>query len=655
MIAHVRRHHHCASLDFYDPSIARRFAQDTNTLIRFPPGTWERSYLTFQQMAYERRWHVRVISFCQRVWRAVKGVFVSLYALFCRPSPIISPARVGTSRRVTFSPIDAEIKMPLVLCGSVRLQPNLLAEVKWHDLRLYDNALYIGFDEKGRLRFGSHVQNNREALQMMFRATYGARLTERVVQDIADDGKDLPVTVEMLRKMLVITAAKVTISDIKELYAQIKRHAASHKKEDLVWGVARMLTQEQLKEISSAISFKKLTPEQLNILVKAFRTVPTLRRGFLPVLEAVLTVKERCGITALPAGFWFNDAVQLLRGFDALEKMSISDHADLVIAEYFAKHLAYRRLYPGMIAPGRRSDGSADYFICQGRLPKSFQVFSTIWTSWQDPRHCHLIFRGTQYKSHVEGSGTSLANNIDPAGIAKGAFYKERAALLRMVEKVIVKEGGIATLYIHGHSQGAIFAQRMLLASLQQLVSKYLEPGILLDVEVTVDPLLQDLWQQVSAIKVYCHNAPAVEHSCNRALKDVIGKLQKERTIIPVTLNFLYFVGDTIQNFGDYYLGDSIEEIERSVYYFQDPRLANPSTLALHKSRGLLRPTARFDMREAHGAETRSFYERSWAQVVAGYALPPVKMIFHYLAIGVMELVTSREPFAHRAEGRFDV
>lgn len=651
MIAHVRRGCH-AGLDIRDPSIARHFAQDTNTLIKFPPGTWEKAYLTFQQMAYERRWYVRVVSFCRRVWQAVKGVFEALYTFFCGKSPAVVEPRVGASRRVIFSPIDSEIKMALQKRGPVVFQPNLLAELKWHDLRLYDSSLYIGFDEKGRLRFGSNVQNNKDVLHEMLKITYGSELANRVIKDIEDDGKDQPVTVQMLRKMLVIVAAKVTISDVRELYRQIKKYAASNRKEDLVFGVARMLTKEQIREIAGAVSFKKLTPEQLNILVKAFRTVPTLRRGFLPVHEAVLTVRERCGMTPLPTGFWFNEAVQLLLGFDALEKMTITGHAHLVISEYLAKFLAYRRLYPGMIAPGRQSDGSADYFICQGRLSKSFQVFSTIWTSWHDPKQCHLIFRGTQYKSHVEGSGTSLANNIDPSGIAKGAFYKERAALLRMVEKVVIKEGGISSLYIHGHSQGAIFAQRMLLASLQQLVSRYLEPGILIDAEVTVDPLLQSLWQQISAIKVYCHNAPAVEHSCNRALKDVIDKLQKGASSVPVALNFLCFVGDNIQNLGDYYLGDGIEELERSVYYFQDPRLT-PSTLMLHKSRGLLRPTARFEIRAVHGEATRSFYERSWAQVVAGYALPPFKMVFHYLAMGVMELVSGEEPLAHRAEERF--
>lgn len=499
----------------------------------------------------------KIETFFARIWAVVTSCFRALCeALF--PWLFVNKVKEKEDESPPL-PVElsseppSDIGLPLKKIGERDFQPSMLWHLQYLSARRDDLKGFLGINADGSVAPVKDALDSKRYYPLLvdsLKATFGERLAQEVVALGKEDKSfllDQGITLDTIKTVMVAVAANVNRADLAVLFEQIKKYAQSKDRTDLEWGVARILSDADLHRVALAPTFGQLKAYQIKILIDAFRTVFVGDKR-AKVLEALYTPDERKKLDAEATG-WLTYNSRLLEASDGIETIKLDRHYLPALSQFFAKDVAYNYVYKDMIIPGRKADGSLDYFICTGSHIDN-QVLASVWRSMTDPKQCHLVFRGTHPQGHAKAAATSLINNIDHKGIAKGAFLSAEKALQALVEPALI-EGG--TLTIHGHSQGGVLAQRMTVVVMQEV-------------------------KKLAAVVLYTHNSPAAEAVCNEDLRKAMA-----RSHTRLTLHYILFEGDRIQNLGDEFVGCNLENVITFLYRFipkkdvKQPRILHSS------------------------------------------------------------------------------
>ncbi|NNM43104.1 MAG: hypothetical protein HKM07_02015 [Chlamydiae bacterium] len=386
-----------------------------------------------------------------------------------------------------------------------------------------------------------------EVFHLLLIETYGKDLANRVWKRYQLDGKQALTWLDV-KKACIGIGANLQKIDLELFYRSLKRHFESTGtiKEGLdpntmSFVCALQLSRAERARVLEAPSFTELENDQIEILVNAFRRI----------------VIGNIHMSSSESLFMYLDQLQGFASFDHfvhdlgfLNQCGITDgvdefHLHLAAAEYNGKVLIYKELKIGMIVPPFPGSQNGCYYEVLETNIRIDGVFFHILAPINpdksaEPTSIYLNFRGTQPKISAVGGPQSAIENLDPTGIAKSIFERDKERILKTLDFHLSRLAAAHslekfTLEISGHSQAGVHSQRLVEALLQKFSDLEEKRGL----------------SRIQSIKMYAHNSPAPETELNDSFKQVL-----DNSACPaIHLNYLFFETDPVQSFGGVYLG----------------------------------------------------------------------------------------------------
>jgi len=405
--------------------------------------------------------------------------------------------------------------------------------------------------------FTQLVQTNpgttsRQIFVHLLQETYGIVLAGTIAHRYGLYG-DAPLTWSIVKQALVGIAANVKIGDLQELFEDLKRPV--HERAMLCGCV---LTHD----FSRVEKFEDLSQPQINHLLKAFRTLPVGEKPFVPVMEFL---KEGNGLPGLRYDCTMYDAA-ILERFSFSEKHFDQNNLYLAASEYHGKIIGYLELKEGMIVPMRDASGERVFYTVAGTLMEEGLV-------------CHLLapvnpkgtpslflnFRGTQVHPGRIHACASIQRDFDSSGIGKTVFERCERQILEMVRGRLEKSASVE-LHINGHSLGGVDTQRAAAAIVYEIARGQED----------------SLWRRIRSISATAHNPPGIEKELNEQFQKAVQSLPKD---VAVSLTYVLFNSDPVQDFGDLYLGAMTPGIARRVILLESAQVVR---LAAHSAKAFV-------------------------------------------------------------------
>jgi hypothetical protein len=397
------------------------------------------------------------------------------------------------------------------------------------------------------------------AFHHILKETYGTILAERIFGRYRLNKKDT-ISLRDLKKAMVGIALNVLDGDLRKLFDNIKTDPAgkltSYRAGNILFGTNK----ELYLKIQQKNSFDELDREEVVFLHSAFRTLPiqNTRLSVPDVLDFLKNDSE-------------GEDFLYLHDLKALQLMESWKSLDVqfplwALGEFTGKSLAYLELKKGLILPlPEVKEGSPlsdiphlykvessledknDAVVCHLLTPLNNAV-SLLPNENNSHEHIFLPFRGTLPEPKAKAGGTSLYRDFKWDGIGRSSYDSREKEIQKMVEDYLAettKEN--VTLHISGHSLGGCDTQRALVSMLEK-------------VAVTEEG---SPWKKLKKVVVTTFNAPRVNPTVNKRLKDAVRSIKDKSIPLEVNLDHIRFFDksyeDTIQKFGDILLGSDLQ------------------------------------------------------------------------------------------------
>lgn len=298
--------------------------------------------------------------------------------------------------------------------GQVNLMPYLCTAIQQGALK--DDDL-VTFKEGALVRLtpaqGKEAKLAPSIFAYLLSLTYGEELAE-TVSGRYELNKRGALTWKLLKQCFVGVAANVKVSDLRALFAQLKKCCL----QDGDFLCALYLTQQQIDRVCAAESFDALTPEQMRILEIPFRTLPYDDQQ-ISTLDLLF---QGCA-PKLPV--WQFDCfchdAQLLKGLASLNQCN-SNYPCLATSEHLSKNLAYIELKVGMLIPLILEQKTCYYQVESKLEERGEGVVSVLLCPVNDFQvdggnaiALHLIYRGTELQPARKDPLSSALRDVEPA------------------------------------------------------------------------------------------------------------------------------------------------------------------------------------------------------------------------------------------------
>lgn len=359
----------------------------------------------------------------------------------------------------------------------------------------------------------------------LLEATYGRELTQRVSEKHSLYTKT-PLTWGDVKAAFIAIGANVNENDLRYLFSCIKENKSD-------WLIYNYLTNDEIASLSYAKDFNDLTPNQLHILISAFRTLP---QDDLKVPTATLFA-----MPDLKDWKMLNICTRIT---------SISADTPLALREMLAKEVAYLALSTGQIVPIFDVTGRLDYYTTQALPNRHDGMVGCFLTplncnrmKWDtdNPFPIELNFRGTQTSRQESNALESVGRDLEFC-VGYWAFEARKEELMRMLLKQVNRapKGAPVILNVNGHSLGGADVQRFI--------------GLVTQV-FAQSPDNSPL-QPIIKMSAFIHNAPGLETSLNTTFIKNLKILEMNRPNFKLDLTYFYFETDPVQVIADpTYLG----------------------------------------------------------------------------------------------------
>ncbi len=417
-------------------------------------------------------------------------------------------------------------------------------------VRKEDNLLWIlnGLS-KISAKMDVRIPNARTCLY----ATYGKRLVDQVLQDLGLQARS-EYTLGDVRSILISIAATVTIDDLHDAFVALRSGGM---------GVRCLLTEEESAALLIQRDFAYLTPPQLAQLARLFSTV-VLGEKKQSVLDAFVDKSK-----PIPYAKWLGHDCNYLLDVASLAAAT-SEEKELTLSEFLAKSAAYKALVRGQVIAL-----SNDVLVCAGVYSNREADFHAVFfRKASDPETLHVAVRGTV-------SPQNWIDDAHPFGVGIAAFEAAQDDLIK-----ILKMSRATEVVFSGHSLGGSHAQRLTAAALASI-------------------------PELKSVRLYTHNAPAVEKGTNRVLAAHL----KDKT---VKLVHVQYDGDIVQCCGSELLGYDVPGADVTIHRFHG-YLRETAKRIVHSTRGFLEPGRSFSSRKIlEGAAAAPYLGPTAASVALG-------------------------------------
>jgi len=408
---------------------------------------------------------------------------------------------------------------------------------------------------------GSEPMGN--TVRRLLKENYGSRLSNRIIERYGFT-KKASFSWRDIESILIGVGANVQLSDLKALFRQIKGDFSSGM------GCIEMLSQNELEDLGSVGSFDQLSEMQIETLLKPFRAMPWKILKEVPSILPSYRHHDEINVGLIRFSGQVHDEL-LLNFMTSMPTRANQRHLDASLSEYLAKDLAYAELEAGMILPLWTSQGKLCHMEVIGTLQQSGMIATLLKPIVPQPgeQSLHLMFRGTQWQPARRHSFYTLMRVTDSSGVGRAVFESAWPAISNMIKEAIGHYRMTdVCLSIHGHSLGAVDAQRATAAVIHEMASS---PKTALRV--------------ISSIFSYAHNSPGIEGDLNARFARDLQMLDQNEISCPVDQQIFSFPSDPVELAGEMYLGAGVEN---PLFYSRVHQLEHPKIrgFALHNERG---------------------------------------------------------------------
>lgn len=423
---------------------------------------------------------------------------------------------------------------------------------------LTEGTLELQNDDELTIRNGSFVKaggDNPDAessygvIFYMLKRTYGQSLIEKVFIRYGLNRKN-SISLKDLKQIMVGVATNVRESDLRDLFNHIKLNHIEEPGAYFIKDVLQKADGDLYQALKNKESFEQLSPEELNFLHSAFKTVPFKNERLMFSKLVNDLIKD----TPSDHLLYRHDikAMELKETWNCLDL----EHPTLALGEFAGKSLIYQELKPGLIVPmPGLKEGSTTarlYKVDSSLEDKNDAVIAHILSPLNEQQdiygdgseHAFLGFRGTLPNSSSKAGGASIFRDLHYRGIGKTTYDAREEEIKAMIVSYLARcPGDNVTLHLSGHSLGGCDTQRAT-TTLMELVASAKEGS----------PL-----KKLKKVVVTTFNAPLVDANVNARLKQAVRTIKEKDIDIDVELNHVRFFDqsneDIIQKFGSILLG----------------------------------------------------------------------------------------------------
>lgn len=384
---------------------------------------------------------------------------------------------------------------------------------------------------------------NKKKFKQILAETYSNRLANLVWDRYQFDKVD-GLTVGLIKQALVGIAGSVRQNDLETLFLGIK-----HKREEnptkpmkvmRSYNYLKKLNSHMVKSISEAKSFDELSPEQIQFLMLAFRTLPAKENEQTNpehILNVLYPNKDLdTALTQNSTAYVFLHDVELLKILSRCDKLDLKGRKDvgsdeeqhqIATSEYVGKTLAYRDLTKGMVVSIPDINNKQHFYVVEessnkdGLIPALLVPLNKKQNPYQSKLPAvHLIYRGT-------ASNVQWRRNIDHTGVGRSEYEKQSAHILNMIENYLKKsDTKDIDLHIDGHSLGGCDSQRGAVSILEAIVNSFKKEN--------------NIYKKIKRIVITTHNAPRPEPDLNLRLKKAIAALHLMTEDNPISIELTH-------------------------------------------------------------------------------------------------------------------
>jgi hypothetical protein len=392
---------------------------------------------------------------------------------------------------------------------------------------------------------------NKQIFKHILAKTYSDRLANLVWEKYQFDKAD-GLTVGLIKQALVGIAASVGDNHLKMLFSGIrhacKKDSLEHVKVMHSYQYLKTLNPNLLEEISQVESFDELSPEHVEFLMLAFRTLPLKENNSIKP-ERILNVlyPNKSLETALAdnsEAYLFLHDVELLKVLSRCSQLTLAgqdaigtskeQHKQAVL-EYIAKTIPYNQWTPGMVFSIPDINNKQHFYVVEASSNEAGLVatFSVPLNKKQNPfpsERPQIFFQFQGTNSYIQ-----WRRNIDYTGVGRTEFEKQSKKLLNILVSYLKKETTRSIdLHIGGHSLGGADSKRF---------------GNLVTEAVASDK--NGTFDKVKSIEITTYNAPMLEQSLNFRFKKAVASLHAKTKPPSIKLNYVRFENDVVQDCGD--------------------------------------------------------------------------------------------------------
>ncbi len=392
----------------------------------------------------------------------------------------------------------------------------------------FQDAQEIGFDE-GKIVAKEAIKDKGYDPRLDFidilRKNFRPELVNHV-EEIIKPHALMSFTLGHYKMGMIALVAGVTSDDLRALFDAV--HGKNHFSKNL-------LSPSDQEKILSFQSFEEVDDQ----------TLKQMLNSFYKLLNFELKT------SAFPSDDPdFIAHLDIVAGYIGLNEFN-RRREELSRAEYLAKILAYLELKPGMLVKIPRGRSEYDLYEVKEVMDhtqdfdeKQAVICMVLAPFKKEASDAIVLLRGTQTGKQV-GAINSLVRDADSQGVGKTSFQACAPIISDKIKKVAQTLKGPVKLEFQGHSLAGVDAQRIL-----NLIISMMSEGEL---------------SQVKHLYHFSHNPPGVELAEARLFGQSLDKLAKD---VKIEMNYIFFSGDPISDFGSIYVGadNQDERVSGTIY-----------------------------------------------------------------------------------------